>query len=259
MDALTELAKDYPTTADFFKTLESTYISDLLAEVRIRVWVRKADGALTFRELSEGEQQLLTVLGLLEFTREQESLFLLDEPDTHLNPLWSYEYVKHLRKVVGEQDQSQLIMATHDPLVICGLVKEQVQVMRREDDGHIVADQPGLDPQGLGVAGILTYIFDLGSTIDAPTLEKINQRLILHSRREHWTPEEKADYAMLSQELASLGFNLEYSDPYFSRFAEAMARRHKASMSRMTVEEKAELDDFADKLLEEIMSKEEGA
>jgi len=35
---------------------------------------------------SEGEQQLLLVLGLLKFTAEEEALFLLDEPDTHLNP-----------------------------------------------------------------------------------------------------------------------------------------------------------------------------
>lgn len=254
MDALTVLAADYPTTADFFKTLESTYISDLLAEVRIRVWVRKADGALTFRELSEGEQQLLTVLGLLEFTREEESLFLLDEPDTHLNPLWSFDYVKHLRKIVGDQRQSQLLMATHDPLVICGLVKEQVRVMRREDDGQITANQPDLDPQGLGVAGILTSdMFGLSSTIDSPTLEKINQRLILHARRAQWTEEERLEYSRLSTELSRLGFQYELSDPYFMRFSEAMARRYAAKMGKMTPSEQKELDAYADQLLEQLM------
>ena len=47
---------------EFFKLLESTFMSDLIHETRIRVKVRHA-GALTFRELSEGEQQLLTVGG----------------------------------------------------------------------------------------------------------------------------------------------------------------------------------------------------
>ncbi|TOM44863.1 hypothetical protein CGH75_27395, partial [Vibrio parahaemolyticus] len=70
--------------SEFFQDLESTYVSELISEVRIRVKLKKNDGSVTFRELSEGEQQLLTVLGLLRFTAEDESLFLLDEPDTHL-------------------------------------------------------------------------------------------------------------------------------------------------------------------------------
>ena len=86
------LAGHYDTQQDFFKALESTYISKLISEVRISVRARQVDGSLTFRELSEGEQQLLMVLGLLRFTREDESLFLLDEPDTHLNPAWSVQY-----------------------------------------------------------------------------------------------------------------------------------------------------------------------
>lgn len=77
-ESLAELAGDYSNQQEFFKALESTYISELLSEVRIRVKVRKANGSITFRELSEGEQQLLMVLGLLRFTKEDESLFLLD-------------------------------------------------------------------------------------------------------------------------------------------------------------------------------------
>jgi hypothetical protein len=37
--------------------------------------------------LSEGEQQLLMVLGLMRFTKSHQSLVLLDEPDTHLKRL----------------------------------------------------------------------------------------------------------------------------------------------------------------------------
>ena len=59
-------------------------MSQLIEEVRIKIKVGNGDGTVTFRELSEGEQQLLTVLGLLRFTAEDESLILLDEPDTHL-------------------------------------------------------------------------------------------------------------------------------------------------------------------------------
>ena len=88
--------------SEFFRDVESTYVSELIEEVRIRVKLRKNDGSVTFRELSEGEQQLLTVLGLLRFTAEDESLFLLDEPDTHLNPKWCVDYLRNLSDFVGE-------------------------------------------------------------------------------------------------------------------------------------------------------------
>lgn len=98
IQALRTLVGDQPP-AQFFRDLESTHVSELIEEVRIRVRLRKNDGSVTFRELSEGEQQLLTVLGLLRFTAEEESLFLLDEPDTHLNPRWSVDYIYLFKKI----------------------------------------------------------------------------------------------------------------------------------------------------------------
>src|SRR5262249_10938891 len=41
VSVLQELAAKFPSTADFFKTLESTYISKLLAEIRIRVRIKE--------------------------------------------------------------------------------------------------------------------------------------------------------------------------------------------------------------------------
>ena len=75
VNSLQSLAKKYGSQQELFKALESTYISKLISEVRIRVKAINIKGALTFRELSEGEQQLLMVLGLLRFSREEESLF----------------------------------------------------------------------------------------------------------------------------------------------------------------------------------------
>lgn len=62
--------------------LESTLLSEIISEVSIRVKVSSSKVPLTFRELSEGEQQLLTVLGLLKFTGGKDSLFY----STNLTP-----------------------------------------------------------------------------------------------------------------------------------------------------------------------------
>lgn len=254
VESLQQLSDESTSTADFFKMLESTYISELLAEVRIRVHVKGVDGILTFRELSEGEQQLLTVLGLLEFTKEEESLFLLDEPDTHLNPQWSMNYVDFLNSVVNDHDKSQVLMATHDPVVISSLKKEQIVLLLRDGESmSIKAITPDLDPQGLGIAGILTSdMFGLGSTIDQPTLDKISRRILLHSRRDTLTQIEKGEYEALSRELSSLGFTHEFTDPYFQRFAAAMERRYKATVESITPENQKKIDGYADKLITEI-------
>lgn len=132
--------------AEFFRDMESTHVSQLIEEVRIRVRLKKNDGTVTFRELSEGEQQLMTVLGLLRFTAESESLFLLDEPDTHLNPRWAVDYLSYLRKFAGQNDgdreNSHILITTHNPLAIAELVKEQVQILYRTPRTRIVAENP---------------------------------------------------------------------------------------------------------------------
>ena len=103
------IASYYNSNTDFFKALESTYISDLINEVRVKVKKKDVLGNITFKELSEGEQQLLTVLGLLKFTKDEESLILLDEPDTHLNPVWKWRYREFLKEVVNKPESTQII------------------------------------------------------------------------------------------------------------------------------------------------------
>ena len=61
---------------------------------------------VSLENLSEGEQQLLTVIGLLRFTKDNDTLFLLDEPDTHLNPQWSYEYKEMLEEAIQDCNNS---------------------------------------------------------------------------------------------------------------------------------------------------------
>lgn len=203
--------------AKFFRDLESTYVSQLIDEVRIRIQLKKNDGSVTFRELSEGEQQLLTVLGLLRFTAESESLFLLDEPDTHLNPRWCVDYLYYLQKFAGQngdnQKRSHIVLTTHNPLAIAELVKEQVQILYRESETRTVrAQNPALDPKGMGFASIITSdMFGLGSSLDNATNEDLIELHRLSTRAE-LTPEERDDLTDLRQRLVKLDFNFATRD-----------------------------------------------
>jgi predicted ATPase len=228
-EALSRVAEQIGEPARFFKYLESTYISDLIDEVRINVRHRDVNGNLNFTQLSEGEQQLLTVLGLMRFTHEDESLFLLDEPDTHLNPIWKLRYFDEIDKVVKLQNSSvtgdsQLIITTHDPLMIGSLRKEQVRILRSQG-GRTTVETPDEHPQGMGVAGLLkSELFGLPSTLDSHTLKQLQRRnelLALKAKRQLVGIEEE-ELKKLRDQLDDLGFSREYRDPLYQQFIEQM-------------------------------------
>jgi predicted ATPase len=227
IDALRELYSIYDSQQEFFKALESTYISKILSEVRIRVRVRNTDGSLTFRDLSEGEQQLLMVLGLLRFTREEEALFLLDEPDTHLNPAWGIRYLDFINQVVGTEKTSQVIIATHNPLVISSLERRQVRIMERDDEtGEVSAKPPYERPRGMGVASILTSdLFGLRSTLDIPTQRLMDRRREL-AAQETLSQEERAELTGLNRQLRDIDFSIStIQDPLYHDFVLEMTRQ----------------------------------
>ena len=217
IDALRELAKG-KTSAEFFRDLESTHVSDLIDEVRIRVKLKKNDGSLTFRELSEGEQQLLTVLGLLQFTSAEESLFLLDEPDTHLNPRWSVEYIQHIRDFLKDENDnnqsSHVLLATHNPIAVAELLKEQVLILKRDTETHeISAIAPDTHPRGMGYAGVITSeMFDLSAALDTYTQDLLQKKRRL-SAKDVLSDDEREELGKLTLELDGYGFRYQVRDP----------------------------------------------
>lgn len=211
--------------AEFFRDLESTHVSQLIEEVRIRVRLKRNDGTVTFRELSEGEQQLLTVLGLLRFTAKSESLFLLDEPDTHLNPRWAVDYLSYLHRFAGQsdgdRDNSHILITTHNPLSISELVSEQVQILHRTPQAKIMSENPALDPKGMGFANIVTSdMFGLGSSLDTKTNDDL---LDMHrlSTKPELNDAERAELKSLRTRLETLDFNFAMRDRFEQEFLRA--------------------------------------
>ncbi len=266
-----ELNKELPNNTYLFKALESTYISSLLEEVKVKV-KKRIDGKVTFKELSEGEQQLLTVIGLIMFTREKESLILLDEPDTHLNPLWKYDYLHYLCDLAKSQNQlnsvgeteedrtTQIIINTHDPLVIGSLDKSQVKIFRRDEDTNlIVAESPDISPKGLGVSGILTSsLFGLPSTLDKETLKKLELKnnLVTKQNIEGLTSNEERQLQELFDELNDLGFTKTFRDPLYQKFIIALSQREEYKIKKFSKQEIDRQNEIAQQILDELLKEE---
>lgn len=254
-DKLKELANTYINNTALFKALESTYISKLIAEVRIKVKKKNVDGSITFKELSEGEQQLLTVLGLLKFTKDEDSLILLDEPDTHLNPIWKWRYLEFLDKVVDRPASTQIILNTHDPLVIGGLRKEEVRIFRMSGNKVLEIEMPSVDPRSMDIVGILrSELFGLPSVLSKYMQLKLNRKRYLLFRIENKkaTEEEITEYKEIQQEITDSGFNDSSYDPWYTRYLESISENPLFQKVEFTEEEETELQKLSDLIIEKI-------
>ncbi|WP_336213930.1 AAA family ATPase [Enterobacter sp. P82] len=251
--ALRDFAKDL-SADELFKMLESTLLSEIISEVSIRVKVSSSEEPLTFRELSEGEQQLLTVLGLLKFTGGKDSLFLLDEPDTHLNPSWAVKYLKFLREFVPNHETSHLLMVTHHPLAIAELKKQQVQVMWRDDDYKVHSQEPYIDPRGAGFMATLTEIFGLNTTLDLETQSLLDQRNEL-AHIENRSEDENNQLDLINDHLNRLGFSFENRDPLYSDFLLAWQDLRYSDKPLLTPDKAAQRRLAMKKVIEVILTK----
>lgn len=271
LESLHEFAAEYADARSFFLALESTDFSDLIHDLKIQVRVKAAQNqeiSVTFRELSEGEQQLLMVLGLMRFTKSHQSLVLLDEPDTHLNPHWSVEYLKDLVSVTSDDDKpspeqqtSQTLLATHDPLVIASLLKEQVHLLKRNRDSlQCYWQQASENPRGLGYTGILlSGMFGFSSDLDEETLALLTRQVELAGKPERLSSDEKNELDLLNKQIEKLGFKTVSSDPYYRSFIEALTRRQDVleliQKPEQTTDERARIDKAADEILAELAQK----
>jgi len=262
-DKLRQLGELVGSTDSFFRYAEGAYIGDLIDEVRITVKKRDEHGGkVSFTQLSEGELQMLTVLGLMRITREDNCLFLLDEPDTHLNPIWKLRYFDDIEGVLTSDDcalvqgESQILITTHDPMMVGSLKREQVHILRR-DGNRTVADIPDEHPQGMGVTGLLkSELFGLSSTLDIETERRLFRRneLFVKSPR---TSDEEAELSRLSAELADLGFSTaDFRDPDYALFVRKMAQHRRFRKPVLTPEEQVEQDAIADSIIDEILREE---
>ena len=222
--ALKQFAAMYATDQEVFAALEAADISDLFREMI--VWVTRtndATGDVSFSDLSDGERQLLMVLGLIRVSRGKEALFLLDEPDTHLNPAWQLNYLDLIADwtgVAADRDKCQIILTSHNPLTIAALEAKQVRIMSVGNNDLVTVAAPVVDPRGLGFTATLTEIFGLPTTLDLETQRQIDDRNAL-ARLEHRSELQEKLLIELNDKLNRLGFLNESREPLYQEFLQA--------------------------------------
>lgn len=181
---------------------------------------------------------------------------MLDEPDTHLNPAWKFDYLSLIKNVVGQSESSQVIISTHDPIVIGGLNKEAVTIFDRTPDGTAVR-MPEVDPKGMGVAGLLTSdLFGLPTTLDTETQGKLDRKFQLQYKQSR-SAEEDQELSRLEQELGQLGFSRTTRDPLYGQFLEHLYSRPEFQDKPITNDDRKKMTELIDNILDEILEEED--
>jgi ABC-type multidrug transport system ATPase subunit len=256
---LEKFGAGFKNEREMFYALEAMDISDLIREVQ--VWVTRSDdssGDVGFADLSDGERQLLMVLGLIRVSRGKRALFLLDEPDTHLNPHWQHSYLKLIEDWTGiaaDADKCHIILTSHNPLTISGLTRDEVRVMHSDPESKVVVvEAPFVDPRGLGIGGVLTDIFGMASTLDQPTQELIDARNRL-ARLSKLDKKQAQALDNINEQLRELGFMYEERDELYRQFLRKLDDVELADSEPRTPQQIRERDEFTKKIIDQLLQK----
>lgn len=138
--------------------------------------IKRNNKRIEYRKLSDGEHQLLQVLGSLLLMDTAGALFLFDEPETHFNPDWRSKFVRLINESINKERLQELLLTTHSPFIISDCKRENVFVFERNPNGTIrKAENPSIKTYGTAVSVITDEIFNRSGTLSDMSLETINQ------------------------------------------------------------------------------------
>ena len=122
------------------------------------------DELLNIKSLSDGEHQFLHTLGICLLLKDQNALFLLDEPETHFNPDWRAKFISTLKECFDKSEGNvlrDLLITTHSPFILSDCKREQVLWFHKKGQ----AVRPPIETFGTSVEIITADLFDKEDSI----------------------------------------------------------------------------------------------
>lgn len=179
-----------PLKTDLYLS-DSLYVNETIPTLpsdarvmRFKDLVLKKNGVsetLYAKSLSDGEHQFLHSLGLCLLYKDTNSLFLLDEPETHFNPDWRSKLISRIRDCFKHADsnaQREMLITTHTPFLISDSTPEQVLVFDKSA-GIVRVNRPDYNTLGASINKITMKTFGKRETIG----EFAQQKMAAFKRR----------------------------------------------------------------------------
>lgn len=127
-------------------------------------------------DLSDGETQLFHTIGAVRLFGDAESLFIFDEPETHLNPSWRTRYHLDFEQAGRSLVTSQALISSHSPFLISSLHRKAVYHFERVDGQSVMAPPPS-ETFGASFEVLIKKFFGLRSAISQTAVDEIRRHL----------------------------------------------------------------------------------
>lgn len=145
------------------------------APLRLRnVTVELSSGAISlYDRLSDGEHQLVQIAGALTLFGDENTLFILDEPESHLNPVWRAEFVEMISQLLL-QSSADVLISTHSPFVVSGCKREHVLKFSKQDH-RVSIERPAEETYGASFDYLLNALFDMRALIASKPADELKK------------------------------------------------------------------------------------
>ena len=193
------------------------------------------DGDVVSENLSRGTRSVLDciyyfVMDMAQFYVYIDSLgrdwanmpgiFIIDEIDAHLHPSWQRRIIPTLQR---HFPNVQIFASTHSPMMVAGLKKGQVHLLKRDETGQVVWSRNEQDIIGWTADEIYRTLMGIDDPTDELTVQRANRLRELRDMEPRSEAEEDEMNALrrqVNQDLLAKG----PVNPQNERYAELMHR-----------------------------------
>ena len=163
------------------------------------VAVQTADGQVQFSDLSLGTRYALS--WIIQFIdsfaqryrgddgwRERAGILIIDEVDAHLHASWQRRIIPTLKEYFPNV---QIFASTHSPMMVAGLKKGQVHLLKRDATGQVVWSRNEQDIIGWTADEIYRTFMGIDDPTDERTARHAEELRELRNK-DNLTPEDEA-------------------------------------------------------------------
>lgn len=152
---------------------------------KIRFNKKDEEELIKYKNLSDGEHQLMHVLGSIMLLNTSGSILLYDEPETHFNPDWRSQLITLINEATEEKNKEdkirkqEIFITSHSPFIVSDCRRERVFIFEK---GKV--KNPEMNTYGASVNLITMKVFGKTETISEISDSKLKEIRILFDQRQ---------------------------------------------------------------------------
>jgi predicted ATP-binding protein involved in virulence len=161
---------------------------------------KNGNDLIKIENLSNGERLLICRTFSLFLGDYRNTVILIDEPESSFHPSWQNRIVK-IYELFSQKNNNQIIMSTHSPHILASVRKEQIRLLAKDENKHIIAINNFEGAYGWKVDRILSEILGMNHLRNPEVEEKFEKINALLLKNQYESEEFKTLYSELENDL----------------------------------------------------------